>query len=231
VLPIKRNYAGHNYFSNLQCTVLTFLVYFKIDNTLYSFSFTFTSYILNHDGLVLSCAFIELMMYIQHNLPQLNRFFFFSDNGQPFRSAQFFFTMFKTFPSLIFSFHFFAEYHGKCEVDAFFGNLSMLLKRVRLGPPIFQIQEFVRMLNQELNAHCKEVKIHIVVEFVMYYFWMMHVLSLSFSLSLSPSLFFFFFLSLFFFLFFFFFFFSFFQCFFFVFFFTFFVSFLAFSLF
>jgi hypothetical protein len=135
LLPLRRNYTGRNFYKNLQATVLTFLVYYRDgEQNLCSRTFTYTSHILNHDAHIASECFKRVIKNILQSIcKKLKRVFLFSDNGQPFRSAQYFYSVFHSFPSVKFSMHFFAEYHGKCEVDGFFGRLSSILKRARAG--------------------------------------------------------------------------------------------------
>jgi hypothetical protein len=132
---LKRNYTGRNFYRNLQATVLTFLVYYRDkEQNLCSKTFTYTSHILNHDAHIASeCLKKVVNTILQSICVKLKRVFLFSDNGQPFRSGQFYYSVFRSFISVKFSIHFFAEYHGKCEVDGFFGRLSSILKRARSG--------------------------------------------------------------------------------------------------
>jgi hypothetical protein len=147
-LPLMRDSVGRDYFSSAPVTVLTFVVYLRLDGTVCKRVFTILSRCVTHNAAFVILSVQTLLK--EKIFDKVNRIIWWSDGGPHFRNK--FLLAALTHPSVRFGkffvahINFYEPHHGKSEVDSIFGfyarQLAQNLPKVGIRT-VLQLKTFL----------------------------------------------------------------------------------------
>ena len=153
--PIETN---HDFYHKIQVSCLGFYVMYKNGEHIVKKYVDYFSKILSHDSLyVIDCIRMLIKNHIDNNLNKIN---FWSDNGCHFRSLELYnYILNDILTESQFketSMNFFAEYHGKSEVDGHFGMLQKVYNFYSKIEKIDDIEQLMDTFHKNIKNGKKE---------------------------------------------------------------------------
>jgi hypothetical protein len=164
-LPLTSVQTSRLYFSHIQYSINGTLFFYNEEGEIRLETFTFLSYIRGHDGhVVRGCSDVVFAFTEKHGIREITAV---SDNGPPYHTGEWIYHMLVgSHPNISVHVSFFGEVHGKSEINAFFGRLSMLLAKLpQWYGDVVCLEDIVSLLNRELNHASNTSTHHTVLEF------------------------------------------------------------------